>query len=114
LKIDFKSAYCREILHALAALQTVTQIPEDDTALITLCLTFGSSPGSFEWGVISETIFDLVNKLLQCVDWEPLTLHLSIQKEIPTRQKLDNNILFTVGRELIFDVPLDHWEYADV
>jgi hypothetical protein len=98
----------------LTAIQTITQIPEDDIALITLCLTFGGSPGPFEWGVISETICDLANKLLQYKDWEPLTLHLSVEKEISTQQCLDNNIPFAVGRELIVDIPIGHLGYADV
>jgi hypothetical protein len=96
------------------ALQTITQILEDDIAPITLCLAFGDSPGPFEWGVISETVCDLANKLLQFKDWEPLILHSSVQKEIPTQQYLDNNIPFAAGRELIIDVPIDHWGYAHV
>jgi hypothetical protein len=114
LKVDYKSAYCRETLHASAALQTITKFPEDDIALITLCLTFDGSPDPFEWGVISEAVCDLANELLQCEDWKPLTLHLSVEKEIPTQQCLDINIPFTVERELIIDVPIDHWGYVDV
>jgi hypothetical protein len=97
----------------LTAIQTVTQIPEEDFALITLCFTFSGSLGPFEWGVTSESSCDLANELLKCKDWDPLTLHLSVQKEIPTHQYLSNNIPFTEGRELIVVVPLDHQGYAD-
>ncbi len=113
-KIYYKSVYHRETLHALRNLQTFTQISEDDIALITLRLTFSDSPGPFEWGFISETICDLANELLQFEDWEPLTLHSSIQKEIPTQLYLDDNIPFAIEREVIIDVPINHWGYADV
>ncbi len=113
-KIDYKSAYQRETLCALTALQTATHIPEDDIAHITLLLTFGGTPGPFKWGVVSETVCDFANELLKCKDWDPLTLHLSVQQEIPTRQYLDDKVPFAEGRELIFDVHIDHQGYADV
>jgi hypothetical protein len=53
-------------------------------------------------------------QVLQCKDWELLTLHSSVQKETPTQQYLDDNILFAVGRELIIDVPINHRGYADI
>jgi hypothetical protein len=102
------------LLHASTALQTVTLIPEEDIALITLRLTFGGAPGPFEWGVVSGTVCDLANKLLRCNDWDTLTLHSSVQQEISTHQYLDNDVPFTEGRELIVDVPIDHRGYADV
>jgi hypothetical protein len=78
-KIDYKSAYHQGILHFATALQKVTQLPEDKLAILTLCLTFGSAPCPFEWGVISETIFDLAIELLKCKDWELTNLHASVQ-----------------------------------
>jgi hypothetical protein len=113
-KIDYKSAYQNESLPTSTALQTVTQILGDNIALITLHLTFGGAPGPFEWGVVSETVCDLANKLLKCNNWDPLTSHVSVQQEIPAHQYLDNNALFTEGRELIIDVTINHQEYADI
>ncbi len=81
-KINHKSAYHRSILHFAMALQTVTQLPEDELAILTLHLTFGGTPWPFKWGVILETICDLANKLLKCKDWEPTNLHASVQHEI--------------------------------
>jgi hypothetical protein len=98
----------------LTTLQTVAQIPEDDIALITLHLTFGGTPGPFKWGVVSETVCDLANKLLRCEDWDTLILHLSVQQEIPTRQYLNDNVPFAEGRELIVDVPISHQGFADI
>ncbi len=36
------------------ALQTATQLPEDELAIITLCLTFGGAPCSFEYKILSK------------------------------------------------------------
>jgi hypothetical protein len=89
-------------------LQTVTQLPEDELAILTLHLTFDSTPCPFEWGVILETICDLANKLLKCKDWDPTNLHASVQHKIPKRIYLDEDIPFAVRRELIIDIPIDH------
>jgi hypothetical protein len=98
----------------LTALQTVNQIPEDNIALIIPCPMFDGTPGPFKWGVVSETVCDLANKLLKCNNWDSLTLHSSVQQEISTRQYLNDNIPFPEGRELIVNVPIDHQGYADV
>jgi hypothetical protein len=44
------------------------------SSIITLRLTFGGAPCPYEWGVISESICDLANKLIKCDKWDPLTL----------------------------------------
>jgi hypothetical protein len=113
-KIDYKSAYRRGILHFATALKTATQLPDDGIAIITLRLTFGGAPCPFEWGVISETICDLANELLKSEDWEPADLHASVQKDIPPRQYLGDDVPFGFGRELIINVPIDPRGYADV
>jgi hypothetical protein len=87
------------------ALGTVTQLPEDKLAILTLCLTFGGAPCSFEWGVILETICNLANKLLKLDDWETCTLHVLVQTEIPTQIYLDDDVPFAVRRELIVMSP---------
>jgi hypothetical protein len=96
------------------ALQTATQLPEDDLAIITLQLTFGSAPCPFKWGIMSELIFDLENDLLKCKELDPLTLHASVQADIPTQEYLDNNIPFAMERELIVNVPVNPRGYADI
>jgi hypothetical protein len=65
-KIDYKSAYRQGILNFATALQTATQLPDNDLAIITLWLTFGGAPCPFKWGIMSETICDLANELLKC------------------------------------------------
>jgi hypothetical protein len=63
---------------------------------------------------MSETIFDLANELLKCNDWDPHTLHASVQADISKRDRLDADVPFAIGRELIVDVPIDPHDFADV
>ena len=107
-KIDYKSAYRRGILHSITALKTATQLLDNAAAIITLRLIFGGAPCPFEWwGIFSETICNLANKVLKWEDWESADLHASVQGDIPPRQSFDDNTPFAVGRELIVDIPVD-------
>jgi hypothetical protein len=60
------------------------------------------------------TICDLANKLLKCNDWDPKHLHALVQRDIPPRQYLGDNVTFACGRELIVNIPIDPRGYADV
>ena len=82
-KVDFKSAYRRCHLNARTAVQTCTQLPAEDIAIIALRLTFGGAPCPFDWGAISETICDLALAIIQHEDWDPLTLHAPAQDLVP-------------------------------
>ena len=48
-KIDYKSAYRRCHLNARTAVQTCTQLPGKDLAVLFLRLTFGGAPGPYSW-----------------------------------------------------------------
>ncbi len=96
-KIDYKSAYRRGILHFATALQTATQLPDNDLAIITLRLTFSGAPCPFEWGIMSESICNLANELLKCDKWNPRTLHATVQADIPTREYLGDYVPFVIG-----------------
>ena len=67
-KIDYKSAYRRCHLNAQYAVQTCTQLPEEDLAILALRLTFAGSPCPYEWGVISESVCDLAMAILHSND----------------------------------------------
>jgi hypothetical protein len=113
LKIDYKLAYCCGTLHFLTTLKTATQLLEDDLAIITLRLTFGGAPCPFEWGVLSELICNLANKLLMSNEWDPLKLHSYVQHKILTQEYLPDKVPFPIKQELIVNVPVDHCGYAD-
>ncbi len=107
-KIDYKSAYQQGTLHIKTALQTATQLPEDELAIITLHLLFGGAPCPFKWGILLETICDLANELLKCKYWDPGTLHASVQKEIPAQEYLEDDVPFAIRQELMVDIPINH------
>ena len=73
-KIDYKSAYRRCHLNTKVAVQTCTQLPEENLAIMALRLTFGGCACPLEWGAISETICDLAMAFLHSDDWDPISL----------------------------------------
>ena len=64
-KIYYKLAYRRCHLNAYKAIQTCTQLPEEDLAIVALHLTFGGAPGPYERGVLSGYICDLSIAIMQ-------------------------------------------------
>jgi hypothetical protein len=72
-KINIKSAYRMCHLNTITAMQTITQLPDDNLGIIKLCLTFGSTPCPFEWNILPESIRDLANKILFNNNWDPRT-----------------------------------------
>ena len=113
-KIDYKSAYRRCHLNAKTAIQTCTQLPEDNLALVTLRLTFGGAPCPFEWGVFSETICDLSQTIMQCEEWNPTELQSPLGKSVPPVKYLQDEIPFAKGRALIVDIPVNPKGNTDV
>ena len=73
-KIDYKSAYRQCHLNVNTAIQTCTQLPEEDLAIVTLRLTFGGAPGPYEWGFHSESICDFSIAIMQDTVWDPTLL----------------------------------------
>ena len=71
-KIDYKSAYRQFHLNADTTIQTFTQLPEEDLAIVALHLTFGGAPGPYEWGVLTESICDLSIAIMQDDGWDPI------------------------------------------
>eukprot|EP00957_Ditylum_brightwellii_P072746 5529151-Ditylum_brightwellii.AAC.1 len=65
-------------------------------------------------GVMSESICDLANAILQHKDWDPETLHAPNPDFVPTTKVEDEKILFVEGKELIVDIPVDPKGKVDV
>jgi hypothetical protein len=51
-KIDIKLAYQRCHLNAATDIQMITQLPDEELAIIMLRLTFGGDPCPFEWNIV--------------------------------------------------------------
>ena len=80
-KYDYSDAYHGIAHSASAAIQPITLFT--GLAFIALHLTFGGSPNPPTWCLFSETMADLVNVLLLCEDWDPVSLHSPDQAATP-------------------------------
>jgi hypothetical protein len=83
-------------------------------AIVTFRNTFGRAPCPYEWGIKSETICDLANELIVSKEWNPLTLHATVQPLIPLKKNLDDNLPLGQACKLIIDVPMDPRGKIDV
>jgi hypothetical protein len=116
-KSDFKSAYRRCHLHFLTALQSCTQLPELNIALLALRLTFGGAACPYEWSAISETICDLATAIAHDDDWDPDKLQSPLQHLVPPPDFLPDDIPFEEGKELAVHIEVSdrgtHEMYLD-
>jgi len=112
-KTDYKSAYRRAHLHWATAIQTITRV-NDDIAQIALRATFGGAPNPNEWGVLSESICDLANAILNNKDWNPDLLHAPCQKLVPPDDIENMNIPFEKGLPMIVNPPLAPYAKSDI
>jgi hypothetical protein len=113
-KIDIKSAYRRCHLHAITAMQTITQLSDNNLGIIMLRLTFGGTPCPFEWNILSESIRNLANKILFDNNWDPQTDYAPSQHLVPAIEIMDASIPFAEGADLIVDIPVDPRGIGDV
>ena len=113
-KIKYKSAYRRCHLNAEAAVQTCTQLPEGNLAIMALSLIFGGCACPYEWGVISESICDLSMALLHSDDWDPSSLRPKLGDVVPGPKFLLDDVPFAEGKYLIVNIQVDSRGTSDV
>ncbi len=113
-KSDIKSAYQQYHLNTITAMQTITQLPNEDLGMIMLSLTFGGTQRPFKWNILSESICNLANKILFNKNWNPLTNNAPSQHLVPAMALLDASIPFAGGAELIIEIPVDPQGTGDV
>jgi hypothetical protein len=62
-----------------------------------------------------ESVCDLINAILQHIDWDPLTLfNAAAQAHVPPKELLPDNIPFGIGRDLIVEIPINARGTVDV
>jgi hypothetical protein len=99
----------------MTAVQTCTQLPALNLALMMLRLSFGGAPCPSEWGAILESVCNLMNPILQHNDWDPLTLFATAtQAHVPPKEVLPEDIPFGIGQDLIIDIPVNARGIVDV
>ena len=62
--------------------------------IVALRLTFGGSPGPYEWGVLSESICDLSIAIMQDTGWDPTSLCATNGHLFPPPLLMDDSIPF--------------------
>jgi hypothetical protein len=113
-KDNFKSAYCHCHLHWLTASKTVTQIKELLLAFMNLQLMFGGRLCPNFWCMMSEIMCDLTTAILHNDEWDPMTLFGRNQHLVPPPRRLDDQIPFNKGRELIVNINVDSQGMNDI
>jgi len=86
-------------LNSETAMQTCTQLPDKDIAIMSLRLTFGGRPKPSEWGAVSKTCIDLANAILQDPEWDPYELFSTNQHLVPPYLPLPDDTPFTEGKD---------------
>ena len=99
-KEDAKSAYRRVHLNARTAFRTAVQITIEDITyiLIALRLPFGGSPCPSEFCLVSDIITDVINDLMACEKWDPLTIKSEYVYKIPNPSKLPSDVPFATAK----------------
>jgi hypothetical protein len=106
MKIDYT------YLNWVTAVQTITQLQDEELAIILLQFTFGGLPGPYKWGVTSESICNLTNALLLDNNRNPH--QLAAPTSVLAKQILDDDMPFGIRRDLIVDFPVDPRGMLDV
>jgi hypothetical protein len=79
--------------------------PFDDMLLIALRMTFGGSPCPSLWGIISETLADISNSILQNKYWDYTNLHDPISDTLDSPPSLPDTIPFHHAHKLAVTLP---------
>jgi len=79
-----------------------------------LRMTFRGSPCPSMWGYISETITDVCNTLLQCKNWDYMSLYDEISDSIPDPVSLPQETPFKIARDLSVHIPENDLGKVDV
>ncbi len=108
-KSDFKAAYRRVSMHGDTASKCA--IIYKEFALPSLRVTFGGTPNEF--CLFSEMCTDLVNDILHCPGWSPISLCSPHSQKISKPILLRSEVLFKPAKSLDVDIPLDNWGKVD-
>ena len=82
--------------------------------LVALRMTFGGSPCPSLWGIISETIADMVNSILHHPYWDHNTLFNPLSETIVPPESLSDDVSFHAAKELAVSLPKHLRGYIDI
>ena len=113
-KFDLKSAYRRCHMTYDIAIQSFTQDPTLNIAMLTLRLTFGGAPNPNSFGLVSENICDLANHFLSNTKWNHNKFISPIQDQVPPIESPNEDSPFAQALLIIVDVPTDQKVHAKI
>lgn len=70
-------------LSLYTALKVTTQLPKDETAVVSIKFTFGGNYCPMGWGASSEYMANLAKELLDDQDWDPKEIYSPFFHEVP-------------------------------
>jgi hypothetical protein len=111
-KVDIDAAFRRCTLAADTATESLTVF--DDLLLMALRRTFGGSPCPSLWGIISETIADLSNVLIQSKLWDHHNLYDPISDDLDLPLCLPDSVPFHPAKELAVLIPPNDLGTVDI
>jgi len=111
-KVDLDAAYRRCSLSSRTAMECLTVYK--DLLLVALRLSFGGAPGPNLWGVISESIADIGNAILQNDSWNYSTFFDPLSDTIEEPLSLPDDIPLASTKKLSVTLPLNEKGYIDI
>jgi hypothetical protein len=96
--VDINAAFRRCTLASDAATESLTII--DGLLLMALRMTFGGSPCPALWGIISETLENLTNTIIQNKDWDHTVLYDEKSDSLAPPLSLPDSIPFHPAKQL--------------
>ena len=72
----------------------LAQLPEEDLVILALRPTFGGCACPYEWGAISESVYDVVIALLHSNDWNTFELKSKLGCMCPQVKYLPEDVPF--------------------
>jgi hypothetical protein len=111
-KFDIDAAYRRCHLSHDTATECLTI--HDGKLFMALRLTFGGTPCPALWGLISDTIIDTCNTLIQNHHWDHNTLFDPISELIDEPSSLPDSIPFSQAKDLMIEKPLNNRGFTDI
>jgi hypothetical protein len=111
-KVDIDAAFHRCTLAADTATESLTVF--DNMLLMAMRMTFGGSPCPSLWGIISETLADISNIIIQSKHWDHQILHDQISDELDSPLSLPDSVPFHPAKELAVSIPLNDLGKVDI
>jgi hypothetical protein len=111
-KVDLDAAYRRCNLSSSTSFESITLFK--GLLLVALRLTFGRSPCPALWGIISESITDVANTLLQNPFWDHTSIFDPASDMLDPPLPLPDSEPFHQARDMAVTLPPNDLGYVDI